>query len=737
MRFKRVREWGAVLLVLALVCLLTPAWAGAEGSDGVQSAGQKDPGKSKADQNDADKEVIDTLVITGNRSDGYAGNALSTGTGLDISPFETPQSVSIITSQQLEDQGIDNLTDVVNIAPGLSAKAYDESRFGFSARGFYVYSYQIDGVPIAWGAGSEAGESMTDTSIYERIEIVRGATGLLTGVGDPSASINMVRKHADSKEFTGFVSGSAGRWDAYDLTADMSLPLNTAGSIRGRVMASFETQDSYIDLLEKEKSMFYATVDADLSDHTLFQVGASYQENDPEGSMWGGLPIWYSDGTRTDWDRSKTTAADWTSWASTNESLFANLTHELSNGWKVRINASHVENEGDLKLLYLYGQVDKITGLGLNALPGRYDSSRTQDDIEVRLTGTFDALGRSHDFALGGSFSTQDLIYYSYAKDYADVGNFYLWDGSYPEPEWGERTKTADYTEEQIGVYAATRLALTDAAKLILGSRIASWNKEGMTSSTTEVDYGDDGVLIPYAGLLYSFNAHHKVYLSYTEIFNPQNYQDRNGTFLDPLTGKDYEAGLKSSFFDGALNTSACVFKIEQDNLAQADGDYMVPGSTSQAYTAVQGTESVGFELEVTGEVLPGWNISASYTQFTAEDADGENVNTRYPTKLFKVFTTYRFGGRWDKLTIGGGLNWEGSSYYERTNSVTGNTERLEQSPYGLVNLMARYDFNDSTSIQLNVDNLLDKTYYSQIGYYSQYTYGEPLNATLKLTYRF
>jgi len=662
---------------------------------------------------------------------------LDTATGLGLTLQETPQSVSIMTFQRIEDQDLRTLTDVINNAAGVSAKASDSSRDRYSARGFDIDSYQLDGVPIAWSPGYSAGETQTSTAIFERVEIVRGATGLLTGAGNPSASINLVRKHADSKEFAGAVSVETSRWNNHGVTVDLGSGLNDSGSVRGRVVANYEQGDSYVDYLGDKTSVFYAVIDADLTENTLLRVGASYQKNDPEGTQWGGLPTLYADGTRADWDRSKTTAPKWSSWASENESIFVNLVHEFDNGWQAKLNLNHDKNTADLRLLYLYGRPDKVTGLGMGASPYRSNTSSEQSSINLQLSGDFDWLGQEHEFVLGATHSELNFENHGYSRSHVPaVGNFNEWDGSYEEPSWSPNGLTIDKVTKQKGYYAATRLSLTDSLNIILGGRVADWEQ---TEEFTSRDYGDSGVFIPYAGALYSVSDDHTVYASFTEIFQPQDKRDRNGGYLDPLTGKSYEIGLKSTFFDDALHTTVTAFKIDQDNLAQIDSGFFVPNTSppEQAQRAAQGTESEGFELEVVGEPVEGWNVSLSYTKFTAEDGEGEKVNTNQPRELLKLFTTYNFTGDLSNLTIGGGVNWQGSNYTTLTNPVTGEPEKLEQEAYALVDLMARYDLNEQLSMQLNVDNLLDKTYYSQIGFFGQLAYGEPRNVSLNLKYQF
>lgn len=689
-------------------------------------------------QNDSEKGEAGSadIIVTGS----YTTNEeLSSATGLGLTIQETPQSVTVMTAQRLEDQGIRTLSEVINNAAGVSSKAFDSTRNGFSARGFAIDNYQIDGVPLQWDAGYSAGESEIDVALYQRVEIVRGATGLLSGAGNPSASINLVRKHADSEEFTATVTAAASRWDNYFGMVDVTAPVTSDGDVRVRGVAKYEEGDSFIDLVHNKKLVLYGVLDADLTPGTKLSIGASYQDNSPRGTLWGGLPVWNSDGTRTDWSRSKTIGADWTSWTSTNQTYFANLTQSLGSDWALKVYGSYSRNQSDMQLLYLYGQVDKATGLGMNPSPANYEGDLKQIDVGVRLTGKYKLFGREHELILGTSFAHQTLDFYGFAPDYANldpIGSFYEWDGSYAEPAWGTASHDVDWRTKQWGSFGATRLSVSDQFKVILGGRLSSWERTGV-SYGTNADFGDRNRFLPYAGVLYDVVPGQTVYASYSKIFQPQSSQDRNGGFLAPIYGVNYEAGLKSSFFGGALNTALSVFRIEQDNLAQVDTGYLVPGTINQAYYAANGARSTGFEIEANGEILPGWALSGNYTQFKAKDADGQRINTLFAQKLLRVFSTYRFDGALDGLAVGGGVNWEGLSFTDTMNPVTGAAERLKVNPYALVNLMTRYQMANGLSLQANVENLFDKKYYSQIGFYNQLAFGEPRNVTFTLRYHY
>jgi len=667
----------------------------------------------------------------------YTTGSMSSATGLNISMRETPQSVSVLSSQLIEDQNIRNLTDVVDSAVGISSRALDSERQMYSARGFIIDSYQIDGNSITWSPAWSAGENQTDTAIFDRVEIVRGATGLMVGAGNPSAAINLVRKRALSEEFTGDLNISAGSWNTYRAMADIGSALNSSGTIRARVVASHEQGDSFVDLASHETTVLYGVLDADITDKTVISLGASYQDNTPQGTLWGGLPIWYADNTRTHYKRSKTKSAEWSSWQSTNVSYFAKLSHEITPDWQLTLDVNHIDNSADEKLIWVRGAPDKDTGEGMIAAPSYLRGERVQDDINLKLSGDYALFGNSHNASFGYSYSNQDQTSQSTDNNFImPIPNFDLWNGDIDEPQWGEFKDPDKMNTEQQGFYGVTRLSLTNEIKVIVGGRYADWHQKGNNWSG-DVSFGDTA-FVPYAGALYDFNENHTLYLSFTDIFKPQNHQDYQGNYLEAIRGSNYELGFKSDFFDGDLTTSATLFKIDQDNVAQADVGRTIPGTTppAQAYFAAQGTVSEGFEIEAVGKLLPNWDINFGYTQFDAEDADGEQVNTNQPRKLFKLFTKYNFTGSLAALSIGGGVNWQSDNFTVIAWGPYAG-KKVSQEAYTLVNLMARYDISEQLTAQLNVDNLLDETYYSQIGFYSQYAYGQPRSFNLSLNYTF
>lgn len=671
-------------------------------------------------------------------SGSYAARATAAATGLTLSPRETPQSVSVVTRQRIDDQGLQDLGNILLNTTGVSAQQLDSERTVFAARGFGITDLQYDGISTYYKSNYAAGESELDSIIYDRIEVVRGATGLLSGSGEPSASVNLVRKHADSKTFKGEATLGLGSWNNRRGTLDVSTPLTQDGRIRGRIVAAHEDKEAFFDRYERQRSTLYGVVDADLTPATTLSVGASYQHSDAQGLTYGGVPLWYGDGTPTHFSRSFSVAPKWNNEKVDVRNAFANLDHQFDNGWKAQLRLMHSKSTVDNQRLFVWGFPDPGTGL-VSDTPSRvrFPGYRRQNSIDMRLSGPFFMAGREHEAILGISHFDHDYSFDRIAASTPWVSPMSIYGfGSVAEPEWNYSTRTLSERNHtrQTAAYGALRLSLADALKLIVGGRLTHYERDGAGwASSGAYDYSAHK-LVPYAGLVYDLNATYSLYASYTGIFNFQDLRDRNGAWLDPVTGKAYESGIKGAFLDGRLNASLALFHIAQDNLAQEDVGHLIPGTDGTAYYGAKGAVSKGFEAELSGEPVPGWHMALGISHFTAKDASDTNINTNHPRTLLRLFTTWRLPGAWRKLTLGGGVNWQSRVYYD---NVGPNGERQQQNAYAVASLMARYDFSPALSLQLNVNNVFDKTYQRAVNWYGQGIWGTPREFAATLRYRF
>ncbi|MEJ5033108.1 TonB-dependent siderophore receptor [Acinetobacter sp. MYb177] len=692
----------------------------------------------------AQLETISLKANSGNNlttegSGSYAAKATTASTGLALSLKETPQLVSVITRQQMEDQNLTQLTDVVSQAAGLTINQsgnIGSDNSPIYARGQTVDNYLLDGVKLM-SSYSSIFQSQ-DTALFDRVEVVRGANGLMTGAGSASASINMVRKKP-LQDFKASVSASAGSWDTYRTDVDASSPLNQAGTIRGRTVLAYQTGDSYIDRYSEERKIAYGVVEADLTEKTKASLGVSYQQMDISGIARGGLPSFYTDGTSIDWSRSDSNAADWTYSNRTTTAYFADIEHQFNQRWKLKGVASRTITASDEVVGYVYsGGIDKQTGAGAMIYATRWDYEPTQDLFNLTLNGSFDLFNQTHEMVLGTTYTTSKNkrpTYSSWNNNYAwdgELDNIFAWDGRNPTRPETMIGGWYSNDEKSQSVFGAVRLKLADPLAMILGTRVENWQRtdKDYTNSNQELVTSkreEKNKFIPYVGITYDLTEQWTSYASYTNIFLPQDKQTITGSYIDPLVGNSTELGIKGEFFDNQLNFGAAIYQTQEDNKSIAIEGKTAPNG-SQAYRTESGTKSRGFELETTGKLTDTWQLSASFSRNLSQDKDGKNLNTSIPNNTAKLFTTYTLPYLNEALTVGGGLRWQSEIYQDGGP----NGARFTQDSYALVDLMARYKINENLLVNFNLNNLFNEKYHLST---TNSYYGAPTNFRVGLKY--
>ncbi|AKE96538.1 ferric-rhodotorulic acid/ferric-coprogen receptor FhuE [Cronobacter sakazakii] len=694
----------------------------------------------------SDTIVVDAAADSGtpDESQDYSVKTTTSGTKMLLVPRDIPQSVSVISQQRMQDQQLTTIEDVLENTTGVTASRIDTSRTNFFARGFYISNFAYEDMPTfldnRWNFGDTAG----DTAIYDKIEIVRGAAGLMSGTGNPSAYVNMVRKHADSQTFKGNVSATYGSWDKQRYVMDVQSPLVESGKVRGRVVAGYQDNESFVERNHYRKKFIYGVVDADITESTLLSLGYDYQKSEEDSPTWGGFPSLYSDGSRTHFRRGFNTAADWAYSDLDSTKIFANLTQRFNNGWEAKVNAMHAETNFDNRMMYIDGFPDKTTGrynaaLWQGAWGGWNVGERKQDSVDAFVRGGYELAGRQHEMMFGGSYSRQRNNYdNSYPVNdnsgLMDVGNIHDYDGNtVANPTWSSFALYQRDVIRQKSIYAATRLSLADPLHLILGARYTEWNaKYNLERKPDEIRRSKADDVTPYAGLIYDIDDTWSAYASYTSIFQPSGQRDVNSEFLDPTTGKAYEAGLKADWFNTRLTASLAVFRIEQDNVALNTG-VIIPGSGGQtAYKSVDGTVSKGVELELNGALTDNWQLTFGASRYVAEAGDGVAVNPDQPRTTMKLFTRYQLPTL-PALTVGGGARWQTKTWQDIA-GPNGDT-RISQNGYTVVDLFTRYQATKNLAVQANLNNVFDKVYYDYLGTYG--VYGAPRNFSVTASYSF
>ncbi|MEN4826938.1 TonB-dependent siderophore receptor [Pseudomonas sp. P39-UII1] len=701
---------------------------------------------------------------------GYTVESTRSSTGLDLTPRQTPQSVTSITRQQMDDRDIHTIEQALDTTPGVStSKSEVGGRTDFRARGYSISNWKVDGLQFQGGSDFSGGGNALNMDLYERIDIVRGANGLLGGTGDPSATVNLIRK-APTRTFGGSAYATYGSWDKRRLGADLNLPLSEDGRLRSRFVMTQQDANSFRDNQSERSRAALANFEFDLDDATTLGAGYQYEYNKVVGGGWGAnIPIWYRDGSTTNLPRSTNLVPSWSFGEYTTRTAFGSLEHRFDNDWaldlKVAQSTAEVLNHRGLAKVNSagrgsYGGYWDQDGSGavLNGLHSSSDT--TQQSAQIDLSGPFQLFGRTHQAMVGYN----DSRTVAWSPEYTctmvgadrisapSVGCQFRANNGLPVTDWhngvdsdydmvasrtGRHSKT---TTRLQGMYAATRLSITDPLSVIVGVRTTDYSATTNNVSGVRSNQQNSGIVTPYLGAVYDLNDTYSLYASYTDIFNPQTAETESGTKVEPIRGKSYETGIKGEWLDGRLNASAAYFRTKQQNKAVLDDGLTTP-TGGDAYKAGTGQETDGIDLEIAGALTPNWNLYAGYTylHFRRVDSDGRSD----PSHLFKASTTYRLSGPLDRLTLGAGVKAQSniraisSPAGQPVNGVSAGATDVNWSGYAIWNAMAKYQVTDDTSVSLNVDNLFDKHYYTQYGFYAGAIYGDPRNVSVTVSTAF
>ena len=348
---------------------------------------------------DAGPTALDVLDVSAERGQvssestgSYTSGATTTSMKMELGHRETPQAVTVVTRKQMDDFAQNTINDVLEGTTGVTVESVETDRTYYTARGFDINNFQYDGIGLPAVYDNVQGE--LDTAFFDRVEVVRGANGLMAGSGNPAATVNFIRKRP-TPEANASVAVTVGSWDKKRIVGDVSGAVSESGAVRGRVVAGYEDGNSYLDRLSNEKQMFYGVLEADLTDTTLLTLGHSIQTSDTDSPLWGALPLFYTDGTATDFARSTSTASDWSYWDNTQHNSFAELQQELTGGWRAKGSVLRLENDSHSELFYQYGTPDPQTGDGLLAYPSQYDLNVEQWVADVYATGPFHLANRT------------------------------------------------------------------------------------------------------------------------------------------------------------------------------------------------------------------------------------------------------------------------------------------------------------------------------------------------------
>ena len=672
----------------------------------------------------------------------YTIPASSAATGIRLTQRETPQSLSVVTEKQMDDQGLDTLQDVLKQTPGVFHSKMGNNVSGhseFISRSQAIDSISVDGAPkfLYDGKAIRRGTNNLDSALYEQVVVVRGASGLSNGgMGEPGGTVALERKKPTAKPAVSVEAG-VGSWKHYRFVLDANQPLNADNTLRGRTILVSDHGGDYLPNTSRHNHTFYGILSYDLTPQTHWRVGTEIHRfrntgsspfsyltvaGDPENNQ-PFKPFAASPRSNS--------SAKWAYGKENSAEIFTSINHEFENGWTLNGNYSHT-----------YGKSDAVAGMAgpfvinpdysAQFVAERDQAKYTDQDFSLNLDGDYPLWGRKHEFNAGISYqyNKETPSYYKRNQD-GIVPDLRLFDGNFTKPAI-PYLRDGFAHMKNFSVYGSTRFKLTDRLALIGGGRFVDWQYRYSSDRNHFADSRHKNkVFIPYLGASYDLNDNLTAYTSYTTIFRPQvRNLDRNGKPLEPQRGKTYELGLKASWFEGRLNASAAAFINKRDHLAKE----MYDRKNQQVYyESVDRTTTKGVELSVGGRLSDKWLLNASYAYSKLKNDSGNLVNPSYPTHLFKLFTAYDVT---DRLNLGANVNWQsGTNAYDEYQPFTAaGKEALTQRPYATLDLTAHYKIGKSTHIGLDFENVFNKRYRPMPDIH---VYGTPrsLTATLKHTF--
>ncbi len=688
--------------------------------------------------NEDDGSRLDTLTVEGNRlydmlpseiSGGYGVDAATVGTKTPASLRDIPQSVTVLTRDYLSDRQFTTLDQAAKYTPGLRTLTNDDGRSSIFSRGYEYNEYNIDGLPAPmssiWG-------TLPAMAALDRVEIMRGPSGLFNSTSELGGIINMVRKRP-TDTFSGTLTGRYGRWDQHYLEADIGGPLDAEGRLRGRLDAAVADRDSFVDVKGNRNESLYGALDFDLSNATTLGVGWWHQRKDIVPG--NGLAAW-ANGDLLDVPRSTFLGADWNTFEGEMDDAFVELTHRFANGAHGRVAARGSWRNADLAYAYTASGVDSDGNAKMAAIGRTF--SQDVVSLDASYSQPFAAFGTVSEFVLGSDFKRYETDYRAWATRGLGTTKVFSHDpGAFDRPDLGYTTATSQ-TEKEAGLYAKLTMRPVASLALIGGARVSWYDVDNETTdlptgASTHDTQSLNAEVTPYAGVVWDLDEAHSLYASYSEVFKPQSDLGSDDQLLDPRQGQQYEAGIKGSYHGGSLNTRFSLFQLTDEN--RATTPFNANGTPISGYMAALGETRIrGVELELSGEVLPGWEWLAGYSYLDTETlaGDEEAVFAIMPRHHVTLWNTYEASGMLSGWRVGAGINAMSDFHYESRGA------RIDAPGYGVVDALIGYDFSQALSATLNVNNVLDKTYYSRVGSPATFNfYGEPRSVVAELRYTF
>ncbi len=668
-------------------------------------------------------ESSDALVVFGNDDEVQANqiSAFKTGTPL----VDVPQSVTVVTQEQIQEQAVDSIADIVDYTPGVNNSQGEGHRDSVVFRGVRsTADFFQDGV-------------RDDVQYYrglynvEQVEILRGPNALSFGRGGSGGVINRVQKKAEVGDTFGEYLGRVNSFGATTAQIDYNYSLSDDAALR--LNANYEYLNNHRDFYDGNRYDINPTFTYNLSDDTTFRFSYEYNNHErfidrgiPTGD--NGKPVEALDGVvfgDEDLNFSEFEA----------HVVRGTLEHNFSDTWKASVTASYGNFDKLYQNFYASDYVESTNQVELDGY--RDTTQRERFQLAGDFIGEFSTGSVDHKVLLGTELihTSNDNVrlnneWASNGDDqqFFNASNFNLRNGVFTDNagnvlDTATFSDFADNTQVTVNTFSfflQDEVSINEYIDLTLGARVDnfdieldSFDSNGNSTRSSQTD----AFVTPRAGLVIKPQENLSLYASYSESYVPASGgQYANlGDQLDPDRFTNLEAGFKYDIQDN-LSFTASVFQIDQTLTTENNAGQQVEDDA----------QTNGFEFQLKGNITDRWFVNAGYSYLDGETSTGATPR-ELPQNSFSIWNRYQVT---DQFGLGFGV-----IYQDETLTDNGSSSKLPS--YVRVDAAAYYTLSDNFRVQLNIENLFDTDYYPTSHSSHQATIGAPINAGITFVGRF